>query len=81
MTEPIESARPTVAGRIGITLLGIYLFGVTLRIGGCYAPDAARRDELPDNGPAVGAEFPPFRLRDEELRDEFTAVGIRRADG
>lgn len=52
------------AGRIGITLLCIYLLVVTLRIGGCYAPDAARRDEVPGAGPAVGDAFPDFRLRD-----------------
>jgi peroxiredoxin len=64
MTERTGAARPTVAGRIGVTLLCVYLLGVTLRIGGCYAPDAARRDELPDDGPGLGAEFPPFRLQD-----------------
>ena len=52
------------AGRIGITLLCIYLLAVTLRIGGCYAPDGARRDELPGAGPPVGQAFPDFRLRD-----------------
>jgi peroxiredoxin len=62
-TAPARTA-PLFAGRIGVTLLCLYLFGVTLRIGGCNAPDAARRDELPDNGPAVGAEFPPFQLHD-----------------
>jgi peroxiredoxin len=63
MTER-ASSMPPFAGRIGITLLCLYLLGVTLRIGGCYAPDAKSRDELPDNGPAIGSEFPAFRLHD-----------------
>lgn len=64
MSAPAPRQPPAFAGRIGITLLCIYLLGVTLRIGGCYAPDLARRDELPDAGPAVGDEFPAFQLRD-----------------
>lgn len=64
MTEGTITQPPTVAGRIGITLLCVYLFIVTLRIGGCYAPDPARHDELPDNGPPVGSEFPAFSVRD-----------------
>jgi peroxiredoxin len=55
---------PIVAGRIGVTLLCLYLLGVTLRIGGCYAPEPIPRDEIRDAGPAVGAEFPAFTLRD-----------------
>jgi peroxiredoxin len=64
MTEPMVPPASRFAGRIGITLLCAYLLMVTLRIGGCYAPDAARRDELPGAGPTVGDEFPDFRLRD-----------------
>jgi peroxiredoxin len=64
MSEPAAPAASRFAGRIGITLLCIYLLMVTVRIGGCYAPDAARRDELPGAGPAVGEPFPDFRLRD-----------------
>lgn len=63
MTEP-TSRIPPFAGRIGITLLCVYLLGVTVRIGGCYAPDVTQRDELPENGPAVGSSFPVFRLKD-----------------
>lgn len=55
---------PTFAGRIGVTLLCLYLLGVTLRIGGCYAPEPTPRDEIPKAGPALGAEFPAFTLRD-----------------
>lgn len=62
-TEPSRQS-PPVVGRIGITLLCIYLLGVTLRIGGCYAPDARPRDEVPSAGPAVGSPFPSFRLRE-----------------
>lgn len=64
MSEVVVPQRPLVAGRIGVTLLCLYLLGVTFRIGGCYAPDAGRRDELPESGPAVGDEFPAFTLRD-----------------
>jgi peroxiredoxin len=64
MSEPAMPVASRFAGRIGITLLCIYLLVVTLRIGGCYAPDAARRDELPGAGPSVGDPFPDFRLRD-----------------
>jgi len=55
---------PAFAGRIGVTLLCLYLLAVTARIGGCYAPDLARRDDLPGAGPAVGDAFPAFTLRD-----------------
>jgi len=64
MSTPSTSAAPRFAGRIGITLLCVYLLAVTVRIGGCYAPDANRRDELPGAGPAIGDAFPDFRLRD-----------------
>jgi len=64
MNEPATRQTPVFAGRIGITLLCIYLLAVTLRIGGCYAQDLARRDEMPGVGPAVGDEFPTFKLRD-----------------
>jgi peroxiredoxin len=60
-----EVRRPPVfAGRIGVTLLCIYLLGVTARIGGCYAPELARRDDLPGAAPPVGDTFPAFTLRD-----------------
>ena len=64
MNGPATRQPPVFAGRIGITLLCIYLLAVTLRIGGCYAPDLARRDEMPGVGPAIGDEFPTFKLRD-----------------
>jgi peroxiredoxin len=64
VSAPAARQPPAFAGRIGITLLCIYLLGVTLRIGGCYAPDLAHRDELPGAGPAVGDAFPAFHLRD-----------------
>jgi peroxiredoxin len=56
--------RPRVAGKIGVTLLCVYLLAVTLRIDGCYRPDAAVRDERPEAGPAVGTPFPAFELAD-----------------
>ena len=64
MTGRAATEPPAFAGRIGVTLLCIYLLVVTLRIGGCYRPDAGKHDELPDNGPAVGREFPGFTLHD-----------------
>lgn len=64
MTDASPRERPVVVGRIGVTLLCIYLLGVTLRIGGCYTPEPALRDEFPTSGPAVGDAFPEFRLRD-----------------
>jgi len=64
MSADAPRTTPVFAGRIGVTLLCIYLLGVTLRIGGCYGPELAARDELPDAGPAVGTEFPSFSLRD-----------------
>ena len=64
MTTPAPRPVPVFAGRLGVTLLCLYLLGVTLRIGGCYGPEAAPRDERVDAGPAIGAEFPPFELRD-----------------
>jgi peroxiredoxin len=75
MSEPATRPAQALTGRIGITLLCLYLLAVTVRIGGCYAPEPARRDELPDVGPAVGAEFPAFTLRDvsgtETSRDDL----------
>lgn len=64
MSADVAPRPPVFAGRIGVTLLCIYLLGVTLRIGGCYGPELAARDERRDAGPAVGEEFPPFSLRD-----------------
>jgi peroxiredoxin len=64
MTDTEPKGPPIFVGRIGVTLLCIYLFGVTLRIGGCYAPEPTPRDEIRDAGPAVGVEFPSFTLRD-----------------
>jgi peroxiredoxin len=71
-----DSRRPPVfAGRIGVTLLCVYLFVVTLRIGGCYGPELAPRDELREAGVAVGEEFPAFTLRaasgEEVSRDQL----------
>jgi peroxiredoxin len=53
-----------VAGKIGVTVLALYLLGVAVRIEGCYAPELSVRDARPQTGPAVGAVFPPFRLPD-----------------
>lgn len=53
-----------VAGRIGVTLLCVYLVAVAVRIGGCYHPDAIPRDDLIEAGPRLGAPFPPFALPD-----------------
>ncbi len=64
MSDGDPKGPPVFAGRIGVTLLCVYLLGVTLRIGGCYAPEPTPRDEIRDAGPAVGAEFPSFTLRD-----------------
>jgi len=64
MSATTARTQPIFAGRIGVTLLCIYLLAVTFRISSCYAPELARRDELPNAGPAVGAEFPAFTLRD-----------------
>lgn len=64
MTAGGERKTAVLAGRIGVTLLCLYLLGVTLRIGGCYGPELAVRDERPEAGPAVGAEFPAFSLPD-----------------
>jgi peroxiredoxin len=64
MTDADVRRPPVFAGRIGITLLCLYLLGVTLRIGGCYAPELARRDDVPSAGPAVGDAFPAFTLHD-----------------
>ncbi len=64
MSDTRPSQQPIVVGRIGVTLLCVYLFAVTLRIGGCYAPEPARHDKLPSSGPAVGQPFPEFVLRD-----------------
>jgi peroxiredoxin len=55
---------PPVAGKIGVTLLCVYLLAVTVRISGCYGADTRVRDQAPDVGPKVGAEFPRFALRD-----------------
>jgi len=64
MSDARPSDQPVVVGRIGVTLLCVYLLAVTVRIGGCYAPEPAHRDELASSGPAVGEPFPEFTLRD-----------------
>lgn len=64
MSDAGRPKQPIVAGRIGVTLLCVYLLAVTMRISGCYAPEPALRDELPSSGPAVGQPFPDFSLRD-----------------
>lgn len=74
MSTAVERKTPVFAGRIGVTLLCLYLFGVTLRIEGCYGPDAAPHDERADAGPAVGAEFPAFALHD------VSGTTVRRSD-
>jgi peroxiredoxin len=53
-----------VAGKIGVTLLCVYLFAVALRIDGCYGAEGVARDELPTVGPHVGEAFPAFALPD-----------------
>jgi peroxiredoxin len=57
-------ARPFVAGKVGATLLCLYVLGVAARIEGCYYPVANVRDEVQSAGPAVGAPFPRFELKD-----------------
>jgi len=64
MSDARTSEHPIVVGRIGVTLLCVYLLAVTVRIGGCYAPEPGQRDELASSGPAVGQPFPEFTLRD-----------------
>lgn len=64
MSDAPTPARTLVAGKIGATLLCCYLLAVAVRIGGCYHPDTAARDELPESGPRVGAAFPAFTLPD-----------------
>ena len=64
MTEATTPARPLIAGKIGVTLLCIYLVAVAVRVDGCYGPEPQSRDELPDAGPLVGQPFPAFTLRD-----------------
>lgn len=64
MSDTRPSDQPIVIGRIGVTLLCVYLLAVTVRIGGCYAPEWTQRDELASSGPAVGQPFPEFTLRD-----------------
>jgi peroxiredoxin len=58
------STRPLVAGKIGTTLLGCYLFVLALRIGSCYQPELRVRDDIPAAGPHVGERFPEFELPD-----------------
>lgn len=53
-----------IAGKIGVTLLCVYLFAVALRIDGCYGAEGVARDELPAAGPHVGEAFPSFTLPD-----------------
>ncbi len=55
---------PALAGRVGFTLLSVYLLAVAFRIGGCYLPEGRVRDELPERGPLLGEEFPAFTLGD-----------------
>ena len=54
----------SVAGKIGVTLLCVYLTAVAVRIDGCYGAEGAARDELPAAGPKVGEPFPAFTLAD-----------------
>ncbi len=64
---PAQGAPPpprTVAGKIGMTMLCLYLIAVSIRIDGCYHSDAAPRDEAAEAGPRVGTAFPAFDLPD-----------------
>jgi peroxiredoxin len=63
MSDFVSSTR-LVAGRIGVTMLALYLFGVAVRIGGCYGPEPYPRDQRPGAGPAVGEAFPAFTMED-----------------
>jgi peroxiredoxin len=63
MSTPAAPSR-TVAGKIGATLLCLYLLAVAIRVDGCYSADARVRDELPNAGPQVGDSFPRFALPD-----------------
>jgi peroxiredoxin len=84
MSDTSPPAQPVIVGRIGVTLLCIYLLAVTIRIGGCYAPELGVRDDLPQSGPAIGQPFPDFTLRDvsgkeigaRELRGVATVIAI-----
>jgi peroxiredoxin len=84
VTTRAASSPPFVAGRIGVTLLCLYLLGVTIRIGGCYAPEPAVRDALPGAGPQIGDRFPDFTLRDvsgtaigtDDLRGSRAVIAI-----
>jgi peroxiredoxin len=84
MSSTASSAPPIVVGRIGVTLLCVYLLAVTVRIGGCYTPEPAARDELATSGPAIGQLFPDFTLRDvsgvaigaKDLRGATTVIAI-----
>ncbi len=62
MTTPAPGR--AVAGKIGVTLLCLYLVAVALRIDGCYGAEGMVRDELPTAGPHVGEPFPAFTLPD-----------------
>jgi len=53
-----------IAGKVGVTLLCVYLVAVALRIDGCYGAEGVARDELPTAGPRVGEPFPAFTLPD-----------------
>ena len=64
--------RPRLAGRVGVTLLCLYLLAIAMRIDGCYTPDARVRDEAPERGPKLGEEFPPFTL------DDLSGVSVTR---
>ncbi len=84
MSATPGKAPPKVVGRIGVTLLCIYLLAVTVRIGGCYAPEPAVRDDVATSGPGIGQSFPDFTLRDvsgaaisaKDLRGTTTVIAI-----
>ena len=56
--------RPFVAGKIGATLLCLYILGVAVRIDGCYHPDPRPRVDVEGATPQLGEAFPEFDLPD-----------------
>ncbi len=56
--------RPYVAGKIGGTLLCLYIVGVAMRIDGCYHADPNPRVDVDQAAPALEQPFPAFDLAD-----------------
>jgi peroxiredoxin len=56
--------RPFVAGKIGGTLLCLYVLGVAMRIDGCYHPDPNPHVDISEASPRLDEPFPDFDLAD-----------------